>query len=334
MQRWRRSWPPPASAVISPPPLRGRVRERGRSNYLDIVRLISSSKLNKNIRKTALAIFETIAKAEAHVHRIKIGRVHFHEVGAIDSIVDIVGAAIGFDYFKFDSIYASPLPITRGIIKGRHGRMPIPAPATLEILKGVPVAASPVKGELVTPTGAAILKTVAKDFGANQITKIKKTGYGHGDNHFKGLPNSLRLIIGEGEKLIVIETNIDDMNPQIYDYVIERLLKAGALDVTVRPVIMKKRRPGAELKVLAAETLKKKLIEIILRETTTFGVRYYPVEREILDREIKAVKTKYGVIRAKLGFFNGQEIKAMPEYEDCKKIAAAKGIPLFHVIKS
>jgi uncharacterized protein (TIGR00299 family) protein len=314
--------------VIFPPPLRGGVRERGHSHYKDIVRLISKSALNKNIRETALAIFETIAKAEAHVHRMKIDSVHFHEVGAIDSIVDIAGAAIGFDYFKFDSVYASLLPITRGFINGRHGRMPIPAPATLEILKDVPIVASPVKGELVTPTGAAILKTVVTEFGENPITKIKRTGYGHGDNHFKEIPNSLRLIIGEGQKLIALETNIDDMNPQIYDYVIERLLKAGALDVIVMPVMMKKRRPGAFLQVLCAETVKNQLIDIILRETTTFGVRYYPVARKILDREIKPAKTKYGLIRVKLGFANGSQIKAVPEYEDCKKIAAAKGIPL------
>ena len=305
--------------------VRGRVGDGG---YKDICRMIKKSVLNENTKKISLNIFEILAHAEAHVHRTSIDHAHFHEVGAADSIVDIVGAAIGFDYFKFDGIYASPLPVTRGWVRCEHGRMPVPAPATLEILKGVPLTASPVKAEIVTPTGAAILKAVTREFGGNPIREIKKIGYGHGDNNYKIIPNSLRLIIGEGERLFVIEANIDDMNPQIYEYLIERLIENGALDVTVRDVLMKKRRPGAQVQILGSEGLVERLVHIILRETTSIGVRYYPVSRGILEREIKTVKTKYGNVRIKIAKLGGDVLNISPEYEDCKRLARAKKIPL------
>lgn len=311
--------------------------------YKEIKNLIRTSRLNKDTSKIALAIFETLARAEAHVHRTKIDHVHFHEVGAVDSIVDIIGAAIGFNYFKFDGIYSSPLPVLYpplkkgdkgGFIKCTHGNMPIPAPATLEILKDVSIIASPVKAEIVTPTGAAILKTVVKDFGESPLTKIKTIGYGLGDDHFKQIPNALRLIIGDGERLVVVEANIDDMNPQFYDHIITKLINAGALDATVRPLFMKKRRPGALLQAICGERLKSHIAKIILKETTSFGVRFYPVERRILERTIKPVKTKFGTIRMKLGFMDGGGIKAVPEYEDCARIARRLEIPLVKVYES
>lgn len=305
--------------------------EHSHSHFSEIVRLIKNSHLSKNVKDVSCAIFETLAKAEAHVHRTKVNDVHFHEVGAIDSIVDIVGSAIGLDYFKFNAVYSSPLPITRGWVKCQHGKIPVPVPATLEILKGVSIIPSPVKDEIVTPTGAAILKTVVKEFGANPIREIKKIGYGHGDKNFKEIPNSLRLIIGEGEPLVVVEANIDDMNPQIYEYLIEELMKNGAIDVTITPALMKKKRPGNQIQVLCEGSPREKLIKIILKETTSIGVRYYPVSRSILNREIKIVKTKYGTVRVKIASLDGKILNVNPEYEDCKKIARAKRVPFKEV---
>lgn len=304
------------------------------SDYKTISRMLKTSRLSKNVREMARAIFETLASAEARVHRTSIDHVHFHEVGAIDSIVDIVGCAIGLNYFGFSAIYSSPLPITRGFVKCAHGRIPVPAPATLEILKGVPLAPAPVKDEIVTPTGAAILKTIVKGFGENPLRRVDKIGYGHGDKHFKGIPNALRLMIGIGEPLIAIEANIDDANPQMYDFLIEKLMASGAIDVVVRPVYMKKRRPSAQVQVLCDGAIKKRLIDTILRETPTFGVRYYTVDRAILDREIKPVKTKFGIVRMKLGFLDGDEIKVVPEYEDCKRLAIRHGVPLAEVYRT
>ncbi len=297
-------------------------------SFKEIRGLIKSSKLNNNVKKISLCIFETLAKAEAHVHRRTVDSVHFHEVGAVDSIVDIVGSAIGFDYFNLDAIYSSPLPVARGFVRCEHGCIPIPAPATLEILKGVPLVKAPVKAELVTPTGAAILKTMVKEFCEPAYMTVKKTGYGLGDKDFAEVPNALRFIIAEGEKMVVIEANIDDMNPQIYDYLIERLMENGAADVTIRPVLMKKHRPGQMVQVLARDSLKDKLIKIILSETTSIGTRYYYVSRQILDREIKSVKTKFGTVRVKISRLGNDILNVSPEYEDCKKLAKAKKVAL------
>jgi uncharacterized protein (TIGR00299 family) protein len=256
----------------------------------------------------------------------------------MDSIVDIVGSAIGFEYFKFKGIYSSPLPVfppvkTRGFIKCAHGRIPVPAPATLEILKGVPVKTAPVTDEIVTPTGAAIIKTVADGFGESPIRKIRATGYGLGDKHLKGLPNGLRLVIGEGEPVIAIEANIDDMNPQVYDHLIELLLKNGAIDVAVFPALMKKRRPASVVQVLCAEGLKDRLTRLIFRESTTIGVRFYPVERRVLEREIKKVQTKYGVVRVKVSRLEGDAVNIAPEYEDCRRLAVKKNVPLKEILR-
>ncbi len=297
-----------------------------------ITKMISSSRLSPRVKKMSIEIFETLGRAEAHVHRTKLEDVHFHEVGAIDSIVDIVGSAIGFDYFNFDAVYASPLPVARGWINCQHGRIPLPAPAALEILKGVPLVKSPVKAELVTPTGAAILKTVAKFFGENPLRVVESIGFGHGDRNFKEMPNSLRLLIGEGERLLAVEANIDDMNPQIYEYLIERLLESGAIDVTVAPVLMKKRRPAQRLHVLCNESELEQICRVMIEETTTLGVRYYPVERKMLTRKIETVATKFGKVRVKTGMLGEKIFNVAPEYEDCKKIARSKKIPLKAVI--
>lgn len=306
--------------------------------YRTIDRLIGRSRLVPPVRTLAREIFHRLARAEARAHRMPIDRVHFHEVGAIDSIVDIVGAAIGLHFFQFDAVYASPLPMTRGFIRTAHGRYPVPAPATLELLKGVPVVPAVVRGELVTPTGAAVLTTVAKGFGASPLRRVTKVGYGLGDRHFPHLPNALRLMIGEGAPLVAIEANIDDANPQIYEYLIEQLLGAGALDVTVRPVWMKKRRPAAQVQVLCEEADREALVRRILRETTSFGVRYYPVERQTLHREMKTVRTAFGPVRVKLGYVGSTQngtapIQASPEYEDCKRLARVKHVPLREIYR-
>lgn len=304
------------------------IKEPGFSWYSDIKALINKSSMTIGVKKTALSIFAILAKAEAHVHGRTINKVHFHEVGGLDSIIDIVGVAIAVEYFNLEKIYSSPLPVTRGRIKCTHGILPVPAPATLEIIKGVPVEPAMVKDEIVTPTGASIIKALSAGYGASPLRKILKTGYGFGDKKYKDHPNCLRLFIGEGCPLYVVEANIDDMNPEFYPHVIQLLLDAGAVDAGIIPMIMKKGRPGAMVQVLAEETDKKRLIKIILKETTTFGVRYFPVEREMASREIKKVKTKWGVVGVKVARYDNQTTTIAPEYRDCQKIAAKKNVPI------
>ena len=304
---------------IPPPPL----YKRGvRGDFPTIRNLIGQSKLKKSVKEMAQSIFHRLAQAEAKVHGVAIDKVHFHEVGAVDSIVDIVGSAIGFDYFDFKEVFSSPLPMTQGKIRSAHGMLPVPAPATLELIKGVSLEAAPVHDEIVTPTGAAIITTVAKHFGECPLQKIERIGYGFGDKTFPGIPNTLRLMIGEGYPIIVIEANIDDMNPQIFDYVMERLFDIGAVDVSLQPIQMKKNRPGILLQCQAPWDKKDKAIEVILRETTTLGVRYYPVERKVLTRELKTVETRFGRIRVKVAKDERCNIiKYIPEYEDMKRVA-------------
>jgi uncharacterized protein (TIGR00299 family) protein len=224
--------------------------------------------------------------------------------------------------------------MTKGFVNCAHGRMPLPAPATLEMLKGVPVYNVPLKEEIVTPTGAAILKTVVREFGRNPIGTVKGVGYGLGDLELKGVPNGLRLVMGEGEALIVIEANIDDMNPQFYDFVIDRLMAGGAIDVTIKPVLMKKRRFGSEIKVLCAEAGRDRLIRVMLSETTTIGVRYYPVSREVLERRTVSVKTIYGPVRVKISGLSGNVFNVSPEYDDCRRAAVKKKVPIKDVYQA
>ncbi len=302
------------------------------ARYARIKRLIERSKLKSAVKALSLAIMEKLAAAEARVHGVPIADVHFHEVGAVDSIVDCVGAAIGIDYFGFDAIAASPLPITRGTIACAHGILPVPAPATLEIIKGIPLEPSPVNDEIVTPTGAAILASVTTHFGACPLQRIEAVGYGYGDKVFPGIPNALRLMIGVGFPMVVIEATIDDMNPQVFEYVMERLFEAGALDVSLQPLQMKKNRPGTVISCQMPWRDKDAAVEIIMRETTTTGVRYYPVDRRVMTREMKTVRTKHGSIRVKVA--TDREfgiVKHIPEYEDMKKLAKKKGVPLIHV---
>jgi len=304
-------------------------------HFSDIRALIEKSSLSPEIKKLSLAIFQRVAEAEAKIHNQNIEEVHFHEVGAVDSIVDIVGVAIGIDFFRPDKIFSSELPVGRGFVNCQHGRLPLPAPATVEILKGYPLKGVSLEEELVTPTGAAIIATLSEGVSGLPNMKIEKIGYGLGQKDFPDRPNLLRLFWGEAgkvylaDRIFILEANIDDMNPEFYGYLMEILFAAGALDVSLSHLIMKKNRPGTLLRVIAQEQDLDKLIELILRESTTLGVRFYEAERKKLPREIIEVETKYGKVRVKVsGDWHFQ-----PEYEDCKRIALERGIPIQEVYK-
>jgi uncharacterized protein (TIGR00299 family) protein len=298
----------------------------------NILRIIKESKLEDEIKRDAEKIYLKIAEAEAKIHGEKIENIHFHEIGAIDTIVDIVGTLLGIKKLGIEKIYSSPLNLGKGKIECSHGILPVPAPATLEILKGIPVYSDEIEKELTTPTGAAIISTIASEFSSFPLMKIEKIGYGAGtQNH--NFPNVLRIIIGEKEEyreenLVVLETNIDDMNPEIYEYVIEKLLKEGALDVYLTQILMKKTRPAVLLTVICEKESLEKMIRILFQETTTLGIRINNVRRIKLQREIFDLNTEFGKIKIKIS-----EKGIKPEYEDCKKIAKKKNIPLREIYK-
>ena len=301
----------------------------------DIRKMIEGSSLEREVKDLSLAIFQRLAEAEARVHKRDVESVHFHEVGAVDSIVDIVGTAIGIHYFRPGLILSSELPMGRGFIQCQHGRLPLPAPATLEILKGYPVKSVDVEGELVTPTGAAIVATLSSKAVPFPTMAVEGIGYGMGKKEFPDRPNLLRLVLGEGsgdyqgDRAAVLECNIDDMNPEFYDYLMERLFRSGALDVSLSPLMMKKNRPGTLLRVIAEEQDAERLSELILRESTTLGVRSYNVKRKKLPREIKEVETRYGKVRVKVS----GDLRFQPEYDDCRRIALEKGVPIHEVYR-
>lgn len=258
-------------------------------------------------------------------------------MGGVDTIVDIVGAAIGFNYFDIKEFYCSPLPMSRGWITSSHGRLPLPAPATLVLLKGVPTYPVDSQAELVTPTGAAIVTALAKDFGQMPAMRIDKAGYGAGASELSEIPNLLRLVCGhplaipESKPVTVIESHIDDMNPEFYDHLMDKLFEAGALDVSLSPLQMKKNRPGTLLRVISPEAVKGLLMEIILRETTTLGLRYYEARRFAVERTVSQVRTEWGLVRVKIARgMDGRRI-VYPEYEECRKIANEHNVPLKYV---
>lgn len=305
-------------------------------NLQTIESLLKKSSLLKVEIEESLRIFRRLAQAEANVHGTTVDHVHFHEIGAVDTIIDVVGAVCGLRLLAIDRVVVSPFPI---------GNV---APATLELLKNIPVCGIEEKEETVTPTGAAILSTVAKEFGAFPSCTIKSVGYGAGKSDLQRRPNVLRLAIGESrevyetssgtrmstETLAILETNIDDVNPQIYDYVSERLFKEGALDVWLTPTQMKKNRPAITLSILCNLADERKLADIIFEEGLTLGMRRRLVERWSLPREIKTVKTKFGDIRVKAAVYDGKIVRTVPEYEDCKKIAENKKIPIQSIIRA
>ena len=310
--------------------------------FASIKKLIRSSKLTREVKDLSVAIFKEIAEAEGSVHGISPEKVHFHEVGAMDSIIDIVGAAVAITSLGVERVTAGPVPLGGGWTRTMHGVLPIPAPATVEILKGIPIAPSIAPFELTTPTGAAILKTIADGFGDLGRMTIEKTGYGAGKKDFEGGANVLRVFLGdsgpaersgkEDERLFVIETNIDDMSPQVAGYLMERLFGAGALDVYFTPVQMKKNRPGVLLTALSTRKSKDELLDIIFKESTSIGIRTYPVDRVCLERSTVKVSSGYGVVKVKVSTRDGKVVNAQPEYEDCKRIAGKKGVALKKVI--
>lgn len=308
----------------------------------DIEAILDRGNLNPSQKALALRIFRRLAEAEAAVHGIPVERVHFHEVGALDSIADIVGSAIGLEWLRIERFTARPVPTGHGTVQAAHGSMPIPTPATAELLKGVPLAPSPIKAELTTPTGAAILTSLVSEWVPSPVMRIERIGYGAGQRDFVEQANLLRLFVGavdasvpqEFDRVWVVETNLDDLPPEIVGYCMERLLAAGALDVFTQPISMKKNRPGLLLTVLAPEALVPTVEEILFAETTTFGVRRYAVERRKLQRKPYAVQTPFGPVQGKLGWLEGRPPTFAPEYEDCARIARTLQVPLRQVYEA
>lgn len=313
----------------------------------DIRNIINQSSLPENVKNKALKIFNTLAGAEARVHDVPINEIHFHEVGAIDSILDIVGAAIAIDTLKIDKIYCTPLPLGKGFVECAHGTLPVPAPATAEILKGLPVYMGPAEGELVTPTGAAIVKSLVNHFQYPKM-QIKNIGYGFGSKEY-GAFNALRVMTGKvlisgdieikpgatAGDIFVLECNLDDMNPELLPYIQNKLLQAGAADVYFQNIIMKKGRPGLELKIIHQEADINELVDIVFKETTTLGIRYRKEKRLTIRRKIIKVSTPYGEIGVKSSRGeDNQHLQSAPEYEDCKAAAEKYKVPLKIVYNS
>lgn len=314
---------------------RVRVEESGAGrSWKTIRKIIKQSSLEADVKDRGLDIFARLAEAEGTIHGVPPDRVHFHEVGAIDSIVDIMATAIGTHHLKIDSFVFSSVPLGRGVTPSRHGPLPVPAPATLELLKGVSVQWINLDGETITPTGAAILSALGSQVEDAPRMTIEKIGYGAGEREFPDRPNLLRVLLGETgpvwghDEMVVLETNIDDMNPEIYDYVLDRLFAAGARDVSLSPIQMKKNRPGTLLRIIGEPSTRDRLAEIIFKETSTIGIRYYPVKRLVLKRVPLRLKTRFGSVWVKMIEEPDGEKRIVPEYEELKKLAEVKKIPL------
>jgi hypothetical protein len=318
-----------------------------------ILEILEKSRLAAGVRERAAAIFRKLGEAEARVHDVELEKIHFHEVGAVDAIVDIVGACIGFAELGIEKFACSALNVGGGTAKMAHGVLPVPAPATARLLQGAPTYSNGVQKELVTPTGAAIVAALCDSFGPQPGMVVSAIGYGAGSADLEGQPNVLRIMIGEAvgagkgeekraqaeacatgfdEEIAVIEANLDDMNPQIYGYFLEKALGAGALDVYTTPVQMKKNRPGTLLTVLCKPGDTDALMNLIFAETTTFGARSYRAQRRVLPREWISVRTSLGEVRIKVSRVNEHIRHAVPEYEDCRKLAEEKNVPLQLVI--
>jgi pyridinium-3,5-bisthiocarboxylic acid mononucleotide nickel chelatase len=334
---------PGESSRTEAPALHSHSHEHGRG-LSEIRGIISAAAISEGAKKTAIAIFEALGRAEAKIHNTPVENVHFHEVGAVDAMVDIVGAAVGAEALGVDEIICSPLNVGGGTVKCAHGTFPVPAPATVELLADAPVYSSGLQAELVTPTGAAIVKTLAARFAAFPEMKIEKSGYGAGSRDFPGHPNVVRLTIGETASnalaaktasgtITVLEANLDDLNPQVFGYVMDRLFEEGALDAFGMPVQMKKNRPGTLLTVLCKPEDAGKLTQLIFTETTTLGVRRRDEMRQTLARRWETVGTRWGEVRIKIASMNGTVTNYAPEYEDCRRIATEHHVPLKTVMQ-
>jgi uncharacterized protein (TIGR00299 family) protein len=335
-------------------------REQRAKRWKDIEKVINNSALSQEIKQKGLKVFKNLFEAEAKVHGETLKNIHLHDLGDTDCIVDILGTIIGLDMLGIKKAYSSPVNLGSGSVKTDHGVLPVPAPATAEILKGVPVYSTDTSFELTTPTGAAILKGLSAGFGSIPLMNVETIGFGAGSQNFEDRPNVLRLLVGElcedegypspiplpqgegargrveksmGQIITVIEANIDDMNPQVYEYVMGRLFKEGALDVFLTQVLMKKGRPGIKLSVICKQTDRELLIKTILKETTTIGLRFYEVNRVVLNRETKLMDTEFGKVKIKFSGLGEEILKATPEYEDCKRIAKKMRIPLIEVME-
>jgi uncharacterized protein (TIGR00299 family) protein len=305
----------------------------------DILALIQSSELSQRVKEVACAIFTRLGEAEAAVHGTTPDEVHFQEVGAVDALVDIVGAAIGLEALGIEQVIASPLPLGHGWVTCAHGEFPVPAPATARLVAGIPIAETSIEAELVTPTGAAIISTLAAQFGPLPAMTVRTVGYGAG-SHDLPRPNVLRLFLGEAtpssasvpEHIIGLETNLDDVPGEVLGYLMDRLFAAGALDVFYSPIQMKKNRPGVLVRVLCAPGDEVICTDLLVRETTTLGVRRLPYERMVLPREVRRVETPYGAVRVKVSRW-GEVERAEPEYEDCRLLAGQQGVPLREIYR-
>jgi pyridinium-3,5-bisthiocarboxylic acid mononucleotide nickel chelatase len=331
------------SHAHSHPHERSPSHEHGRG-LTEIRQIISAALISDGSKKTAISIFEALGRAEAKIHNTSVESIHFHEVGAVDAMVDIVCAAVGAEALGVDEIICSPLNVGGGTVKCAHGTIPVPAPATVELLTDAPVYSSGLMMELVTPTGAAIVKTLVSRFSSFPEMKIEKSGYGAGTRDFPGHPNVARLTIGEAgphslaentatDAVAVLEANLDDLNPQIFGYVMDRLFDAGALDAFAMPVQMKKNRPGALLTVLCKPEHASMLTQLIFTETTTLGVRRRNETRQTLARRWESVGTPWGEVRVKIASMNGTVTNYAPEYEDCRRIAMENRVPLKTVMQ-
>jgi pyridinium-3,5-bisthiocarboxylic acid mononucleotide nickel chelatase len=308
-------------------------------HFGEIRTMITSSSLAEAVKRRAIAIFEVLAEAEAKIHNTTPDRVHFHEVGAVDSIIDIIGTAWGLDYLGVGDVIISPLPMGRGFARSQHGVIPVPAPATAELLAGFAVKLGDGAAEMVTPTGAAVVRALARSAEIPLDFEIEKIGYGAGTRDLDDRPNVLRMMLGrqraalDTDEMIEISANIDDLNPQIYDHVMEKLFAAGARDVTLTPTMMKKGRPAVTLSVITEPANRDAIAEIVFAETSTIGIRFHSVARLKLAREILEVETRWGKIRVKVSGAHGRAANTIsPEYDDCRRIAAAHGVALRVVI--
>ncbi len=307
--------------------------ERSHRTLKEILKIIERSELEAKIKEKSREVFDRLARVEGQIHGTSPEEVHFHELGGLDSVVDIVGAVWGLREMGIGEIYVSRVNVGTGFVRCEHGLLPVPAPAALALMKGKPIYSSGVEKELLTPTGAAILTTLGKEFGRMPPMKVDRIGYGAGREDLPH-PNLLRLIVGTSgdawdlERVFVIETNIDDMNPQFYDYLIDALLGMGAFDVFLTPIMMKKNRPGTLLTIIAPSQEARAMVDFLLQETTTLGLRWREEERARADREIVRLMTKYGKMRFKLARWEGKVVNFSPEYEDCKRLAIEAGVPL------
>lgn len=321
----------------APPHVHGR-------HLSEIKKIIAASTISETAKQTATEIFEALGAAEAKIHNVPVETIHFHEVGAVDAIVDIVCAAVGAEALHVDQFFVSPLNVGGGTVVCAHGTFPVPAPATVELLKDVPVFSGEIQKELVTPTGAAIVKTLAHSFGPMPTMTLERSGYGAGTRNFPSAANVLRITIGESaavsesrdlplDEVIVLEANIDDLNPQLFGYVAEQALNAGALDVFATPVQMKKARPGTLITLLTKPGDAERIARLVFRETSTIGIRTRRESRYVLPRRHETVQTQWGEVRMKIAQIKGSVSNYSPEYEDCRRIAEQHQVPLKHVMQ-